>query len=367
MEIIEDDRKRPYKVKVQFANYVDLSPLQDMLNIETSPTEALQCVDIVLRSAPATFCIPVGRNFFIKPPGIIDLGEGMQMYHGFYQSAIRGWKPLLNVDVAHKAFPKDTDVLNALVEVCSSRYQQVSLDRALHPNDVTKFEKYMRTLKVIYEIPGNPTSKRAYRCNGLGQTAGQAQFTLENGTRLTVQQYFERSKNYRLRYPHLPTLWVGSKQRQEKMLLPMELCKIAEGQAVQRKMTEEQTRNMIRYSATSTDVRKEKIMRAIDTANYNASPTVREFNFSVGSTFEKLDARVLTPPAIQYGNGQVRVARGEWRNDRNVYVTGAVINKWTVVCADRDCKEMDNFARMVNFIQLFIYYVICTGCFIICR
>lgn len=53
------------------------------------------------------------------------------MYQGFYQSAIRGGKLLLNVDVAHKGFPKEQPVMDAIVEVCGSKYQQVDLTREL--------------------------------------------------------------------------------------------------------------------------------------------------------------------------------------------------------------------------------------------
>lgn len=140
----------------------------------------------------------------------------MEMYHGFYQSAIRGWKPFLNVDVAHKAFPKNIGVIDALCDVLSSgynRFNREDLNVPLKRWDEEAFSKYIKQLRVIYEIPGQPSSKRGYRVNGLDQPAIRKQFTLDGGQTTTIDQYFQRQKRYKLRYPNLPTLWVGDRQR----------------------------------------------------------------------------------------------------------------------------------------------------------
>lgn len=41
----------------------------------------------------------VGRSFFPLPRNIpVDLGEGMELWKGFFQSPVMGWKPYLNID-----------------------------------------------------------------------------------------------------------------------------------------------------------------------------------------------------------------------------------------------------------------------------
>lgn len=180
--------------------------------------------------APASRCIPAGRSFFVKPQTIIDLGEGMEMYNGFFQSAIRGWKPFLNVDVAHKAFPKSLPVTEVLMDLLDSHWQQFGprdLERALDSRQTETFQKYMRQLRVIYQIPGNASSKRVFRVNGIGDSARNKTFKLDDGRSMTIEQYFANEKRYRLKYPLLPTLWVGSTQRQ--ILIPLELCTLVEG------------------------------------------------------------------------------------------------------------------------------------------
>ncbi|XP_074030996.1 protein argonaute-2 [Leptinotarsa decemlineata] len=346
-----DGRDRKYKVEIKFANEVDLTPLQNFSLSRDTPREALQVVDIVLRSAPAINLISVGRSFFSKPTGILDLGEGMEMYNGFYQSAIRGWKPFLNVDVAHKAFPKNISVTDALVDLFDSCYQpfrREDLSKPLDGRQRETFEKYIKTLRVTYEIPGNSSSKRSYRVNGIDRPPREKVFKLDNGKEMTIENYFATLKGYRLRYPHLPSLWVGDRNRPTPILLPLELCVIEQNQAVNRKMTENQTSKMIKYAATNTEVRKQKITTALRQANHNQNQTVLEFGFSVANEFEKLEARVLQPPTLQYNQTQDKPFKGVWRG--NKFFVGVEINKWTIACADRRPPRPDDLNRLADMI-----------------
>lgn len=155
-----DDRDKEYEVTVKFANYVDFSPLTAFFNAKkgqlhmTTPQEAIQCIDIVLRSAPSLACISVGRSFFTRPSGqLIDLGDGMEMYYGFYQSAVVGWKPFLNVDVAHKAFPKAISVLDLVQELFGGG-RDFNIHQPLYGDQLETLQKFLRTLKVQYTVQG---------------------------------------------------------------------------------------------------------------------------------------------------------------------------------------------------------------------
>lgn len=72
------------------------------------PQEALQCIDIVLRNCSAMRFVKVGRSFFSPPRGrVIQLGDGLELWHGFFQSAVIGWKPFLNVDGMYPLLKKE--------------------------------------------------------------------------------------------------------------------------------------------------------------------------------------------------------------------------------------------------------------------
>ncbi|XP_044270064.1 protein argonaute-2-like [Tribolium madens] len=353
IEVEGENQKKQFKVEIKLARTVDLSPLHDVLRTRQSPQDALQCLDIVLRNAPSNTCINAGRCFFTPPRGgqIIPLGDGMEMYYGFYQSAIRGWKPLLNVDIAHKPFPSALNVLDLVCELGSDYRNTIMrehLNRPL-PDFIQKaLEKFIKLLKVNYEIPGQSGSKRVYRVNGLGAPASQAQFKLDDGKITTVDKYFQDVKRCRLRYPHLPTLWVGSRERESKILLPLEFCTVVSGQVVNRKTTENQTSAMIRKTATSTNIRKNNIMQTLRNVNYNNDPCIREFGFSISHHFEKLDARVLQPPNLLYaGRAEIMPNKGVWRADRNQFLVGATIKKWTIASCTRYPARVEQLADMI--------------------
>ncbi|CAH1181008.1 unnamed protein product [Phyllotreta striolata] len=338
-----DGKEKKYAVEIKFANMVDMRAMKDLtLSLET-PRDALQVIDIVLRHGVASRLIPAARSFFIKPQEIIDLGEGMEMYHGFYQSAIRGWKPFLNVDVAHKAFPKGMRLPDLIIDLLSSYnrpFPRDDLNKPLTALNVKTVEKFLKTLRIVYEIPRNAGSKRTYRVNGLQDCADRKTFTSDKGEAMTITEYFRKYKSYTLRFPKLPTVWVGDKQRKNPILLPMEFCTLEESQVVNRKMTENQTSTMIKSSATSTTIRKQKIMKGLSEANYNADNTVKEFGFSVSNQFCQLNGRVLPPPKLGYQNSkEVRPFKGVWRGDR--FFNGVTIDNWTIAHAGTNPRPND--------------------------
>lgn len=64
-------------------------------------------------------------------------------------------------------------------------------------------------------------------------------------------------------------------------------------QVINKKCTENQTRNIIKTAATSTDVRKQKIMALLQKITHNQSPVIRGFGLSIDGDFTKVPARLL--------------------------------------------------------------------------
>lgn len=152
---IQDDEDRPkeYNVTIKVATYVDLTCLQNyaqnmrgrnILEME-KPMQALQCIDIVLRSSASMSCIPVGRSHFTRPDHQFKLGDGCVLYHGFYQAAILGWKPFVNVDVAHKAFPSALNIIDLIAEMFN---YDVGPNLRLREFEYAALNKHVRLLKV---------------------------------------------------------------------------------------------------------------------------------------------------------------------------------------------------------------------------
>ncbi|XP_052873404.1 protein argonaute-2 [Anopheles cruzii] len=306
-------KEMQFKVTVKLAATVDLGSLRDYMqsNIGSmdKPMAAIQCLDVVLR------CAYEGNDRFVRfkrsvyevPRNRIDLGKGHELWYGLFQSAILGSKPYVNVDVSHKAFPSS----GPLVDIFAS-FNRGNLDtnRPLDGWLVKELHDYVRGMDILYRSP-NGTEKRM-RCNGLRDAANAQQFTLDDGTKLTVADYFSRKLNYKLRYPSLPVVHVGSSVR--NVFVPPELCQVPPGQALNKTHPDECTAKIIRFAATSVQERKEKIMRLSTSIAYNNSPTLIDFGVGVGKEFEKLSARIIDPPTVVYaGNDQVRPTRGVWR------------------------------------------------------
>ncbi|XP_026461963.1 protein argonaute-4 isoform X2 [Ctenocephalides felis] len=352
----DNELEKKYKVTIKFASYVDMTSLSKYMengsSIET-PQEALQCIDIIFRHALSKQFVQVGKSFFTPPSGrIVSLGDGMDLWYGLFSSCVLGWKPYLNVDVAHKGFPT-----KQLVTEYMMNEKSIDLTRPVDPRMIEEVRKFIKSLKVIYQIPGKPTTKRSFRVNDIRNLpAEQEKFEDENKREITVVRYYRESKGYSIRYPKLPCLWVGS--RAKNVFVPPELCTIQEGQVVLKKLTELQTRNMIKCAATPTDMREKKIMDAFNNSKIENHPAVKEFNLSIDSKFERVDARVLDPPILEYAAGKVVTPReGVWKSDREKFLKAVNIQNWTVLNLDfrtrNDrieyfCTEMTKLARQVG-------------------
>ncbi|CAH1728334.1 unnamed protein product [Chironomus riparius] len=333
------DRSREYEIKIQCVSEVDMGVLLTYKRAENHnidrPARAIQALDIILRSAfrrniDNGTAIPTGRAVFFVPNRKSDLGDGMELWLGLFQSAILGRaKIYLNVDVLHKAFPSALPVVDLLRT--TDRDGRISdIPHSLDQRGRDRLEEFLQMLSVGYRLNRNEPYK-TYGFNGLGDEASKAKFE-HNGKQITVQQYFENEKKIRLRFPNLPVLWVGSKVK--KTYLPIEFCEVPPGQATNKKCTPNVTRGLIRYSATSTDERKRKIRELLDKINYEIDPTVKGFGIKVDKTFEKTEARVIDPPKLKYrNNALVTPDRGVWKEDKFLEVNHNKI-KWCILNVD---------------------------------
>ena len=141
-----------------------------------------------------------------------DLGGGVEAWFGHFQSLRLGWKTFLIVDASQRAFVKPGPVHQWMADVFHTR-----LGEPLRDRDYKDFSKKIATLRVCYPR-GKYTAKIG--CNGIRGAANVEKFDCE-GRQVTVEQYFAVKYGIKLKYPNLPCVWVGSKER--KNLVPMEV------------------------------------------------------------------------------------------------------------------------------------------------
>lgn len=349
------DRSKEFKVKIQFATEIDMSVLRNFwhkdFQFNEKPAQAVQCLDVILRTVFKSLtsrgeAVNVGRALYFAPTSRpMDLGEGMELWYGLFQSAILGRQSLyLNVDVAHKAFPSAISVLDVL----ASFDRDKRVPSKLSPFQENQLNDYLKMLTIEYQ-PNNEAPK-TFGYNGLvldeqrkARGASTAVF-FRDGQRMTIEEYFRNVKRITLRYPELPVLHVGS--RTQNIYLPLELCRIPAGQATNRKVTPNCVAKMIRYSATSTDERKRKIMDLLKRIDYASSNgEVKGFGINVDKNFQNVDGRVINPPAIKYKNGNDQPRNGVWRG-KIFMETPAQQIKWAIInCDDRTNSQVINNLR----------------------
>ncbi|XP_076547410.1 argonaute 2 isoform X2 [Osmia lignaria lignaria] len=353
----ERQQERVWKIYLRKVAILDLSWLRGTemgYNEGEKEEKGLQALDVIFRHGPAYTFTPVGKSLFPRPePGrVISLSDGMDLWIGVFQSVAIGKKAYLNIDVAHKGFPKDQSIIDLMRELCRPPRQAQPL-ATVQPRDVErnkeKITKFLKGLKIQYELPGQPTTRRTYRVNELVRCPRENKFRLENNTMCTVEQYYLEKKNYRIQFPDLPCLWVGS--RNNNIHLPVELCTIVGGQVTQKKLNEDQTTNLIRHAATDTRTRKAKIMAGFASMNLNQQPTLmNEFHLSVQGEFEKVPARILQAPVLQYNKNQVNVVKGVWRADKFIKPCELPDLTWTILNLDGRTQDRDLY-RLQDSLQ----------------
>jgi len=298
-----------------------------------TPYDALQALDVALRHSASQRFTVVGRNLF-GPNGAKSLGEGAELWFGYFQS-IRATQNRLvvNLDLAATAFVEAMSVLEYLGETLSLRDTPMSLAKYQH----SAFSKAVRGVKV--NITHRPGVRRSYRVNGLSrESAERTFFENDDGERMSIVQYFQRTYNIRLRYPKLPCLHVGAPQK--KNYLPMEVCHIMAGQKCPRKVTDKQVANMIKFTCTPPDQRKRAIEQKFREAGFNSDPTLRAFGLEVDPNMVETTGRQLPPPKMEYGGGASESPRdGAWNMRGKRFNTPARFTSWAVIsmCDPRRC------------------------------
>lgn len=123
-------------------------------------------------------------------------------------------------------------------------------------------------------------------------------------------------------------------------------------QAINKKCTENQTRKIIRFAATNTDLRKEKIMKLVTQIAHNQSPIIRGFGLQVDMKFAEVPARCLDPPRIQYDkNKLVDVRNGVWHGEGMPFLIPESANKWAILNTNNRTRtnELQDLALAVSF------------------
>ncbi|XP_075489913.1 protein argonaute MEL1 [Primulina tabacum] len=332
-----DRREREFKVSIKFASKADLHHLQQFLQGRQLdiPQETLQCLDVVLRENPSNRFEVVGRSFFSPQLGQKGvLGDGLEYWKGFYQSLRPTQMGLsLNINMSARAFFEPV-----LVSEYVAKYFSRNLTRPLSDQDRIKVKKNLKGVKV--ELNHQQYIKR-YKISGIStQPAQQLMFPVdESGEKISVVQYFRQKYNITLQYPFLPAVQAGSDSK--PIYLPMELCKIVDGQRYSKRLNERQVSELLKATCQRPKEREKSIIEMVRCNNYNGNKLVsEEFGIQVKPDFTSIEARVLPAPMLKYhGTGRestIAPRVGQWNMINKKMVNGGKVEFWTCISFSRN-------------------------------
>ncbi|XP_072967568.1 protein argonaute 1A-like isoform X2 [Typha angustifolia] len=338
-------RQRVFKVVIKFAARADLHHLGLFLagKQADAPQEALQVLDIVLRELPTARYAPVGRSFYSPHLGRRQtLGEGLESWRGFYQSIRPTQMGLsLNIDMSSTAFIEPLPVISFVAQLLNRDIQA----RPLSDADRVKIKKALRGVKVEVTHRGN--MRRKYRISGLtSQATRELTFPVdERGTMKSVVQYFHETYGFTIQHSNLPCLQVGNQQRPN--YLPMEVCKIVEGQRYSKRLNERQITALLKVTCQRPHDRERDIIQTVRHNNYQDDPYAREFGIKISDKLASVEARILPAPWLKYhdtGREKDCLPRvGQWNMMNKKMVNGGRVNSWMCINFARNVQE--NVAR----------------------
>ncbi|KAG7086248.1 hypothetical protein E1B28_002218 [Marasmius oreades] len=263
-----------------------------------------------------------GRSFF-SAAGKRDLGEGYQIWRGYFQSARPGTgRLLLNVDtsVAMMYAP------GPLIGLCLQFFRiggpnpnpnLLSPQHGLTAQKREDLQLFLIGLEVYITgaTPGRP--QRRAIVNGLTRLgASQETFSNRNNQQMTVADYFFQTANQALHYPNVVCVTVGS----ESAKIPLERCTVPPGCFMKKEIPEKFLREFTKYASQRPGDRLTSIKNSLlpqGVLDHHDSEYLKAFG--LGLTSRELpitiDARVLRPPTLSFGDGQkgvVNPAGGQW-------------------------------------------------------
>jgi len=341
-------KERSFKVVIKFAARADLHHLGQFLagHQADAPQEALQVLDIVLRELPTHRYVPVGRSFYSPNLGMRkSLGDGLESWRGFYQSIRPTQMGLsLNIDMSSTVFIEPKPVLEFIHDLLHK-----DLTRSLTDSDRVKIKKVLKGVKV--EVTHRGSMRRKYRISGLtNQATKYLQFPVdEEGSMKSVIDYFRETYGYIIRHPELPCLEVGNQQRSN--YLPIEVCKIVEGQRYSKRLTERQITALLRVTCQRPKDHEQDILQTVHHNAYHHDPYAQEFGIHISTQLAQVEARILPAPRLKYhdtGREKECLPKvGQWNMMHKKMVNGGVVNYWACLNFSRNVQE--NYVRSFCF------------------
>ncbi|KAF8063268.1 argonaute-like protein [Lyophyllum atratum] len=320
-----------YTVSIKFERELNPGQLTDYMSGKAAardydPTPLISALNLVVQQRASRTGVRLGKNegkkvpryFFPTSANKVSLGPGVEAWQGFYASVRPTYKQLMvNVNVCMTAFVEPGNLADAL----SSFGRNSKGAMPTLPKGMARVKVKMQHLgytKPIKRVGTTSARNTKFDCAELGGT-------------VTVEQYFLKKYNIKLRFPaDLPVVDVGSAKK--TVWVPAELCDILPGHPYG-KLNDKETAQMIRYACNPPRVNAEAIVNQGFPTLGLTPPTapINGFGLGIETEMAVIPARELRPPSLTYKVGRANIKDGSWNILDVKFHRGAQVASWWVV------------------------------------
>ncbi|GAN01273.1 translation initiation factor 2C [Mucor ambiguus] len=166
----------------------------------------------------------------------------------------------------------------------------------------------------------------SFKITNVAGPANQMTFADLDGNRMLVSDYFLQKYNRRLNYPFLPCVVV-----RKDTFLPMEVCEISPGQRFTRRLNPKQTAEFITATSKPPQVRFNKINQGLNLLQHKNNPYLEEFGLNVNQEMEVVNARLMEPPRVAFGQSTILPQPNGWNLQGKRLKQPATLKSWSLV------------------------------------
>ncbi|ETS78029.1 hypothetical protein PFICI_10091 [Pestalotiopsis fici W106-1] len=304
----------------------------------------------------------------------VNTSHGVFRFHGPMKTYLRGFD--LSSDFGLRALNKAILGRRVKVQILAEKNQPAGKDpkapqkgKGSAPPKPPGVARIKETACHGVAIPRGGAGEKNTKVTRFGARPHEVSFRIKapappgftDGQLVTVAQYFQTKYGYQVDQT-LPVISTGNKA--DPMHIPAELVKLVESQPLRRKLTADETRDMIEFACRSPVANATSIVTTGRTAlGLSNNPILTSFGISLSEGLLTVRGRELPPPQVVYASlrnpkqtQKPRVAEGSWNmRDVKVVKPGKPIQTWNWVYIVTDGRPFPHadlkaaVAGMVDF------------------
>ncbi|KAK0227575.1 argonaute-like protein [Armillaria fumosa] len=343
----EGSRTSNFKIKITEARKIDMEVLRRYTEGQQSWDEnvstGLTALNIVIRMEPSlnhTFRV---RSFYSDKIKVPLANTGLEAWQGYFQSVRPALNRLLvNIDISTGVMFKPGPLIETCLEFITGnrrenaeRWLRATGPQAISIAQRRRLQTFLSGVKVDVQTAAG--GKKVVTIHKLTERdATSTVFTRSGGAPTNVAQYYAQA-NQRLRLPNIICIQVGSTAGPKVTVIPLERCSIIPGQLSRAGLSQEATRDMVKFATKRPDQRLSAIQTGIQVLAYGQSRYVRDFGLDIktGALPMEIPARMINAPELKYGPGSkqltVRPWNGAWNLVDKKFSKPMPLGSWMVV------------------------------------